>query len=94
MKPSEITAETVLGFLRLDEPPEDIPPEVLLAAAKGYAMSYTGLDEAGLDEHEDIALAILVLCSDLYDRRQMAVESDKVNRVVQSILDLHAVNLV
>lgn len=94
MKPSEINAQTVLGFLRLDGEPDDVSPDTLLSAAKSYAMSYTGLDEAAMDLHEEISIAILVLCSDLYDNRQTAVESDKVNRTVRSILDLHSTNLL
>lgn len=94
MKPSEINAQTVLGFLRLDGEPDDVSPDTLLAAAKSYIMSYTGLDEAEMDLHEEISIAILVLCSDLYDNRQTAVESDKVNRTVWSILDLHSANLL
>ena len=47
-----------------------------------------------MDLHEEISIAILVLCSDLYDNRQTAVESDKVNRTVRSILDLHSTNLL
>lgn len=94
MKPSEINAQTVLDFLRLDGEPDDVSPDTLLAAAKSYIMSYTGLDEAEMDLHEEISIAILVLCSDLYDNRQMMVESDKVNRTVRSILDLHSTNLL
>ncbi len=94
MKPSKINAQTVLGFLRLDGEPDDVSPDTLLAAAKSYIMSYTGLDEAEMDLHEEISIAILVLCSDLYDNRQTAVESDKVNRTVRSILDLHSTNLL
>lgn len=94
MKPSKINAQTVLGFLRLDGEPDDVSPDTLLAAAKSYIMSYTGLDEAEMDLHEEISIAILVLCSDLYDNRQMMVESDKVNRTVRSILDLHSTNLL
>lgn len=94
MKPSKINAQTVLGYLRLDGEPDDVSPDTLLAAAKSYIMSYTGLDEAEMDLHEEISIAILVLCSDLYDNRQMAVENDKVNRTVRSILDLHSTNLL
>ena len=94
MKPSKINAQTVLGFLRLAGEPDDVSPDTLLAAAKSYIMSYTGLDEAEMDLHEEISIAILVLCSDLYDNRQTAVESDKVNRTVRSILDLHSTNLL
>lgn len=94
MKSSEISAETLRGYLRLDDNDPDVPLEALLAAARRYVTGYTGIDEAELDGHEDISIAILVLCSDFYDNRQMTVESDKVNRVVQSILDLHCVNLL
>ena len=94
MKPSEINAQTVLGFLRLDGEPADVSPDTLLAADKIYIMSYTGLDEAERELHEEISIAILVLCSDLYDNRQMAVETYNFFFCVRFILDLHSTNLL
>lgn len=89
MKVSEISENDVINYARMDATEEDISPQVLLTAAKAFVRGYTGLDDTGMDEYEDLSIAILVLCSDMYDNRQTVVENDKVNRVVQSILDLH-----
>lgn len=89
MKVSELTRDNVIAFIRLDGIEPEIPPEMLLTAAKAYVKGYTRLTDEEIDLHEDITLAVLVLCSDMYDNRQMQVEGDKVNRVVSSILDLH-----
>ena len=55
---------------------------------------YTGLNEAAIDTHEDITIAVLVLVSDMYDNRQMTVDKNNVNRVVDTILGMYCVNLL
>ena len=94
MKPSEITASEVIKYARMENTDTDISPETLLTAAKAFVKSYTGMTDEELDKHEEISIAILALCTDMYDNRQSTVESDKVNRVVETILGLHAVNLL
>ena len=68
--------------------------EILLPAAMDYVKGYTGLDEAAIDTHEDITIAVLVLVSDMYDNRQMTVDKNNVNRVVDTILGMYCVNLL
>ena len=94
MKPSEITPNEVIKYARMDDMDADLSPEALLAAAKAFVKSYTGLTDEELDKHEEISIAILALCTDMYDNRQSTVENDKVNRVVETILGLHSVNLL
>ncbi|MGI5966758.1 head-tail connector protein [Anaerotruncus rubiinfantis] len=94
MKPSEITPDEVIKYARMDDMDADLSPEALLAAAKAFVKSYTGLTDEELDKHEEISIAILALCTDMYDNRQSTVENDKVNRVVETILGLHSVNLL
>ena len=94
MKISDVSAENVREFLRITEETDGLTVPALLSAATAYIYGYTGLDAEAADLHEDLTVALLVLCSDMYDNRQMVVESDKVNRVVQSILDLYAINLM
>ena len=55
---------------------------------------YTGLDETAIDTHEDITIAVLVLVSDMYDNRQMTVDKNNVNRVVDTILGMYCENLL
>lgn len=98
MKVSEITVAEVATYLRLDETiltdRETAELEAVLKAAKAYVTSYTGLDDAGIDLHEEISIAVLVLCQDMYDNRTMYVESNNVSRVVETILGMHCVNLL
>lgn len=94
MKVSDITTTEVRDYVRPEGDTGDISMDVLLDAAISYVKSYTGLDSEGLDKYDDISIAVMVLCSDMYDKRQMTVENDKINRVVQSILDMHSINLL
>lgn len=92
MKVSEITVMEIREYLRLEE--EEPLLDTLKASAKGFIRAYTGLTEEQMDEHEDLAIALLVLCADMYDNRQMAVQNDKVNPVIERVLAAHSVNLL
>lgn len=91
---SGLTDKDVLSFLRLDGTEEDISPSALLAAATAYVRSYTGLTDREMDEHEDLAIAVLVLCADLYENRLTTVDTANVNRTVSCILGMHCKNLI
>lgn len=94
MKISELRPEDVLHFLRLDGTEGDVSPFVLLTAAVSYVRGYTGLTEEEMDEHEDLTVAVLVLCADLYENRMTTVDAGNVNRTVESILGMHCRNLI
>lgn len=90
MRASNITLDTVKQYLRAEE--DDIQTlEIFLSAAKAFVICYTGLREDQLDDSEDLTAAILTVCSDLYDNRQMTAAGSTMNPVVQKILDLHSV---
>jgi hypothetical protein len=103
-KVSEITTQDVAEYLRLDEY-EDHNIETYLNIAKNYISNYTGIPEASEDEAEDeeketldtyadFIIVVYILCQDMYDNRSMYVNSGNVNKVVQTILDMHTrVNL-
>lgn len=93
MKISEITAESVAEFLRLDDA-SDASLVPRMTAAKQFIMDYTGLSEGELDEHEDFYIVFMVLVQDMYDTRAMYVEKSEVNRVVESILFRHRQNFL
>lgn len=96
IKVSDITVTDVTDYLRIPE----ITPEVTsllttaLNVAKQYVKSYTGLDDAGMDAHEDLVIVIYVLCQSMYDDRTMYVDKSNINNVVESILNLHCVNFM
>ena len=95
MKISELTADEVLGFIKT-EVDEDSKKEMalIMPAAKAYICGYTKLEAEDLDNHEDITIAYTALCQHMYDNRTFVLDSEEVNRVVESILGLHDHNLV
>lgn len=93
MKVSEVQPVDLAEFMRLDDYRED-EMQRILDSAKGYIRSYTGLTDEEIDTHADFLTALLVLCQDMNDNRSMYVDKSNVNRVVESILNMHRVNLL
>lgn len=95
-KVSKVTSADLAEFLRVGEvtESEDGFLKTIIGAATAYMCKYTGLTEAQLDESKDFVFALLVLAEDMYDNRAMCVDTAHVNLAVQSILDMHSVNLL
>ena len=47
-----------------------------------------------MDSNADFVIAVLVLVQDMWDNRTLYVDNSNINHVVESILSLHAVNLL
>ena len=106
-KVSDITIQDVANYLKLDDY-EESEIETYLNIAKNYISNYTGIPEAyedeeddeeseeveTLDTYADFVIVVYVLCQDMYDNRCMYVDKANVNKVVQTILDMHARNLL
>ena len=95
-KVSDITAESVAEYLRLDEvtDSEINTLAMLISIATSYIKSYTVLDDAGVDKYPEFVIVVLILCQDMWDNRTMYVDSKDLNNTVQSILAMHSVNLL
>ena len=95
-KVSDITAESVADYLRLDEitDSEINTLTMLISIATSFIKSYTGLDDAGVDKYPEFVIVVLILCQDMWDNRTMYVDSKDLNNTVQSILAMHSVNLL
>lgn len=95
-KVSEITTSDLADFLRLPEvtTSDTNTLETLLDVAKAYVSEYIGRSIEELDEFNDIVIVILILVQDMWDNRSMYVDKSNVNKVVESILGLHQVNLL
>ena len=93
-KVSDITNTDLAEYLRLDEVSEDdlAMLNVMLGVAKQFIISYTGRTD--LDEFQDFVIAVFVLVQDMWDNRTMYVDKLNLNKVVQTILGMHAVNLL
>ena len=93
-KVSEITIEDVASYIRVTDT-EGI--DTYLNIAKSYISSYTGIpvtNEEGesIDDFPDFVIVVYVLCQDMYDNRTLYVDKSNINKVVQSILDMHTRN--
>lgn len=95
-KVSEVTSTDLAEYLRVGEvtASEEGFLNTIIGAATAYMCKYTGLTAEQLDESSDLVFALLVLCQDMYDNRALYVDSANVNRMVQSTLDMHSVNLL
>lgn len=91
-KVSEITTNDIADFIRLDEvtDADQKQIETLLIIAKDYITNYTALDD--LDEYADLVIVVYILCQDMWDNRTMYIDKGNMNKVVQTILDMHTRN--
>ena len=95
-KVSDITTSDISEFLRLTSPTasDNATLNNLLGIAKKFISSYTGHTEAELDDYQDFVIVVLVLCQDMWDNRALYVDSQNLNKVVESILNMHSLNLL
>ena len=96
LKVSDITAQDCAEYIRLvDADAEDIKTlSTLLMVAKVYVGEYTGRSIQELDNYKDIIIAVLILVQDMWDNRTLYVDTNNANKVVESILGMHSVNLL
>ena len=95
-KVSEITYQDVAEYLRLDELTQDEinTLNTLITVSKTYIKQYTGRTDEEIDTFSDLVIVMLILCQDMWDNRALYVDKSNLNHVVESILSLHAVNLL
>jgi hypothetical protein len=98
MKVSEITNKELADYLRLEyatlTDAEKTELDTLLSVAKAFILSYTGLDAATVDLHPDFVIVIYILVQDMYDNRTLYVDKNNLNKVVDTILGMHSINLL
>lgn len=95
-KVSDIDAGALADYLRITDPSEadDTLLSAILKAVPAYMCKYTGLSAAQLDESSDMVIAALALAQDMHDNRSIYADTNTPNLTVQSILDMHSVNLL
>ncbi len=95
-KVSDITANDLAEYIRLDEVTSDDEKTLntLLNVAKTFISEYTGRTSEELDNYQDFVIVTLVLVQDMWDTRALYVDKTNLNKVVESILGLHSVNLL
>lgn len=96
-KISEIVVNDIIDYLRISETSEKEEKylKTILNVSKEYIRKYTGYDKIeDLDKYPDLVIVVFVLCQSMYDDRAYYIDNTNVNKVVQSILDLHSRNLL
>lgn len=102
MRISEVTQEDLAEYLKLPVGSfSAVELESVMSAARAYIEGYTGISvqpcsekEKCLDDYEDLTMAYLILCQDLYDNRTAGQDSAAVNRTLETILGMHRRNLI
>lgn len=95
-KVSDISYQDLADYLRLSEIDNDDINTLnnLLNVSKTFISNYTGRTTEELDNYQDFVIVVLVLCQDMWDNRTMYVDSTNLNKVVETILGMHSVNLL
>lgn len=95
-KVSDITVDALADYLRIADRSEADSQllAAIIKAVPAYMSKYTGLSAAQLDGSTDFVFAALCLAQDMYDNRTIYADSNNPNPTVQSILDMHSVNLL
>lgn len=95
-KISEITYEDVAEYIRLSEVTQDDQNTLtnLINISKDYISKYTGVSVENLDNYNDMVIVVFILCQDMWDNRAMYVDNINLNKVVETILGMHCINLL
>ena len=94
MKISEVTITDLKEYANVDHDYDDRIFSNILSSSKAYIKSYTGLNDEQIDNKEDLTIALMVLCNEMYDNRVFSVQDTKANTVITNILDMYSVNLL
>lgn len=98
LKVSEITVKNLADYLKLDyqslSEEEILELATFLKASQSFISDYTGLTSAQIDTHESFVIAVYVLVQDMYDNRSFYIDKSNLNRMVETILGMHSVNLL
>ena len=92
-KVSDITVADLAEYIRLTEYSTDSNTlSTMLSVAKTFIKEYTGRQD--LDDFNDFVIVVFVLVQDMWDNRTLYVDKTNLNKVVETILGLHSVNLL
>lgn len=94
MTVSELTTDIVKNYLRVDTTTDNTLIATILSAAKRFCAQYTGLTLEQLNTYEDMPLAVLAVCADMYEVRQVTLNGTQINPVTAQILGTYSTNLL
>lgn len=95
-KVSKITVDDLIDYLRITETTEDEENYLknCLSIAKSYIQQHTGRTAEEIDTFPEMVIVVFAIVQDMYDNRALHIDNASINSVIESILNLHAVNLL
>ena len=95
-KVSEITYQDIADYIRLTEITEEEQNTLknLLNISINFIKDYTGQLQENLDNYSDFVIVVFILCQDMWDNRTLYVDKSNLNKVVETILGMHSINLL
>lgn len=93
---SNLTTTDLINYIRIvDYTESDVATlSTLLSVAKKFIANYTGLSIQELDTHQDFVIVVLILVQSMWDDRTMYVDKSNLNKVVETILNMHSKDLL
>ena len=95
-KVSQITYTDLASYIRLVEVDTNDQNTLnnLLNVAKIFIQNYTGHTLEELDDYADFVIVVFILVQDMWDNRTLYVDKLNLNKVVETILGMHSINLL
>ena len=95
MKINDVTVSDLKNYLNIMHDEDDALIKSILRGTKAYIKNYTGLSNESMDDYEELVIVLFVIASESYDNRSMTVDKiSKVNPLVETMLNLHSINLL
>ena len=96
-KVSDITYQDLAEYIRIPDAldqSEINTLNTLLGIAKTFIINYTGRTAEELDDFQDFVIVVFILVQDMWDTRSLYVDKSDLNKVTETILGMHSVNLL
>ena len=96
-KVSDITYQDLAEYIRISDALEQSEINTLnnlLGIAKTFIINYTGRTAEELDDFQDFVIVVFILVQDMWDTRSLYVDKSDLNKVTETILGMHSVNLL
>lgn len=96
-KVSDITYQDLAEYIRIPDAMDQSEINTLnnlLGIAKTFIINYTGRTAEELDDFQDFVIVVFILVQDMWDTRSLYVDKSDLNKVTETILGMHSVNLL
>ena len=96
-KVSDITYQDLAEYIRIPDTLDQSEINTLnnlLGIAKTFIINYTGRTAEELDDFQDFVIVVFILVQDMWDTRSLYVDKSDLNKVTETILGMHSVNLL